>query len=92
MSYKCKNVHDLVRARVLEVGKFIAITGMTVRETGKAFRVSKSTVHKDCRQRLPFIDPELYIEVDKALNTNKAERNIRGGKATKEKYLRFKCL
>lgn len=92
MSYQYKNVHEIVRNRVLKVGEFIAITGTTVREAGLIFGVSKSTIHKDCRKRLPFVNPTLYKEVDKALNINKAERYIRGGAATREKFLRLKCL
>ena len=51
------------------------------------FRVSKSTVHKDVTERLPAIDHTLADEVRTVLNVNKAERHIRGGLATKEKYL-----
>lgn len=92
MAYKYKNVHEIVRSRVLEVGEFIAATGTTVREAGIIFGVCKSTIHRDCRERLPEIDPVLYKEVDKTLNINKEERNIRGGKATREKFLRLKCV
>ena len=62
-------------------------TNATVRETAKKFGISKSTVHKDVAERLEQINPALAAEVRKVLNVNKSERHIRGGLATKEKYL-----
>lgn len=53
----------------------------------KKFGISKSTVHKDCVERLKVINPALAIEVRKVLDVNKQERHIRGGIATREKYL-----
>ena len=58
----------------------------TVRQAAKKFGVSKSTVHKDVSDRLIYINKSLAIEVRKVLDINKAERHIRGGLATKEKY------
>jgi len=51
------------------------------------FGVSKSTVHKDVTERLPRINPELAAKVKRVLDHNKAERHIRGGAATRQKYL-----
>ncbi len=62
----------------------------TVRQTAQKFGVSKSTVHKDVSERLIYINPSLASEVRKVLDVNKAERHIRGGLATKEKYLHKK--
>ena len=59
----------------------------TVRETAKRFGISKSTVHKDLTEKLYKINLLLYNEVMKILQTNKSERHIRGGEATKRKYL-----
>ncbi|WP_274954576.1 sporulation transcriptional regulator SpoIIID, partial [Anaerostipes butyraticus] len=59
----------------------------TVRQTAKIFGVSKSTVHKDVTERLLKINPALAGEARKVLNVNKQERHIRGGFATREKYL-----
>ena len=56
-------------------------------QTAKVFNVSKSTAHKDVTARLMEINPELAREVRKVLDVNKQERHIRGGMATKEKYL-----
>ena len=53
----------------------------------KQFGVSKSTVHKDVAQRLRTIDPPLYRQVKQILEINKAQRHIRGGMATRAKYL-----
>ncbi len=74
--------------RILEEAAFIAETGATVRETAKIFRYSKSTVHKDVSERLIKIDKELYARVKIALQKNLAERHLRGGEATRRKYLR----
>jgi len=77
---------DYMRIRVLETAKYIKETKATVRRAAKVFGVSKSTVHKDMTERLPLINPELAREVKKVLEFNKAERHIRGGRATKKKY------
>lgn len=58
----------------------------TVRAAARRFGVSKSTVHKDLRERLPLFDAELYQQVQVILEENKAERHIRGGLATRKKY------
>ena len=64
--------------------------GATVRETAHFFGTSKSTVHKLVTGRLKQADPSLYTQVRRVLDTNKAERHIRGGQATREKYLHEK--
>ena len=48
--------------------------------------ISKSTVHKDCTERLISINPALAAQTRVVLDLNKSERHIRGGMATKEKY------
>ncbi len=75
-----------IRIRVVEAAEYIASTGATVRTCARRFCVSKSTIHKDMRTRLPLIDPELTKKVDKVLGINRAERHIRGGMATRRKY------
>ena len=72
--------------RTTRLAKYISETGHTVRETAKHFGLSKSTVHKDMTVRLPELDEYLYESVRKILDTNKAERHLRGGLATKNKY------
>ena len=68
-------------------GRYMVQNGATVRGTAHFFGTSKSTVHKLVTGRLKQIDPALYGRVRLVLDTNKAERHIRGGQATKEKYL-----
>ena len=78
---------EYIEERALEIGTYIMESNATVRQTAKKFGVSKSTVHKDVSERLTQINPSLAAEVRKVLDLNKAERHIRGGMATKEKYL-----
>ena len=77
---------DYIEERVLELARYIIDTRSTVRAAAKKFRVSKSTVHKDVTERLLEINPGLASEVKDVLENNKAERHLRGGMATKEKY------
>lgn len=77
---------DYIEERVLELAHYIINTNSTVRSTAKKFRVSKSTVHKDVTERLLEINPGLAAEVKDVLENNKAERHLRGGMATREKY------
>ena len=73
--------------RVIEEGNYIINTGKTVREMALVFNVSKSTVHKDLRERLLEIDTSMYNEVSKILKYHTDIRHIRGGDATKRKFL-----
>lgn len=75
-----------IEQRVLEIANFVLNNNATVRESAKRFGISKSTVHKDITERLPELNKEIYEEVKKVLETNKAERHLRGGEATKQKY------
>ena len=77
-----------IEERAVAVANFIVSSNSTVRETARRFGISKSTVHKDITDRVEKIDPELARSVRKVLEVNKAERHIRGGLATREKYLR----
>ncbi|MBQ3258886.1 MAG: sporulation transcriptional regulator SpoIIID [Clostridia bacterium] len=76
------------QGRAVVLGEYIIETGATVRATAKKFHVSKSTVHKDVSDRLRSVNPQLYQEVRHVLEVNKAQRHIRGGIATREKYRR----
>jgi len=69
------------------VAQYIIEHNATVRQAAKAFGISKSTVHKDVAERLLKINPSLAEEVRKVLDVNLSERHLRGGMATKEKYL-----
>ena len=71
----------------MEIAKYIIENNATVRQTAKQFGISKSTVHKDVTERLPQINPALAKTARTVLDVNKSERHIRGGLATREKYL-----
>ena len=77
---------DYIEERALEIAKYIISSKTTVRDAAKIFGVSKSTVHKDVTERLPKINPVIALQVKEIMDKNKAERHIRGGKATKLKY------
>ncbi len=74
--------------RAVLLGEYIAEHGATVRATAAAFGLSKSTVHKDVSTRLWYQSPALFTQVRAVLARNKAERHLRGGAATREKYSR----
>lgn len=77
---------EYIEERAVDIACYIVENNATVRQAAKAFGVSKSTVHKDCAQRLVQINPRLAAQARAVLDQNKAERHIRGGLATKEKY------
>lgn len=68
-------------------GEYVAEHGVTVRAAATHFGISKSTVHKDLTWRLQKVNPKLFHEVKKVLEINKSERHLRGGEATRKKYL-----
>jgi putative DeoR family transcriptional regulator (stage III sporulation protein D) len=78
---------DYIEERAINIANYIIENNATVRQTAKKFGISKSTVHKDCAERLISINPGLAADVRKVLDINKSERHIRGGMATREKYL-----
>lgn len=75
-----------IEERACELAVYMIETGATVRSAAKYFGISKSTVHKDLSQRLPQYNRRLYEQVRHVLDDNKAQRHIRGGMATREKY------
>lgn len=81
---------DTIDERVCELAVYIIENGATVRRAAQQFGISKSTVHKDLSLRLPKCNKALYKQVRKVLDENKAQRHIRGGQATREKYIRQK--
>ena len=72
--------------RAVRLGEYIVENDSTVRSAAKYFGISKSTIHKDVTVILPDVDRALAGEVKAVLEKNKAERHLRGGQATKEKY------
>ena len=81
---------EYIEDRVLETAQYIIEHKATVRSAAHVFNVSKSTVHKDVHERLYGINRELYRQCRAVLEQNKAERHIRGGMATCEKYRRYR--
>ncbi|MDD3853627.1 MAG: sporulation transcriptional regulator SpoIIID [Syntrophomonadaceae bacterium] len=79
-------MQNYIRKRAVKIAHHIIQTSDTVRQTAEVFGISKSTVHKDVAERLPRIDRLLAGEVKHILEQNKAERHIRGGEATRQKY------
>ena len=77
---------SVVDQRAVKLAEYIIENKTTVRAAAKKFGISKSTVHMDVSKRLKNINPSLYSDVRDILEINKAERHIRGGIATKEKY------
>lgn len=76
------------------IGKYMIEYHSTVRGAAAKFGISKSTVHKDVTNNLKKINPELYLRVKEILEVNKNERHLRGGEATKRKYMntgKLKC-
>jgi putative DeoR family transcriptional regulator (stage III sporulation protein D) len=76
-----------IRQRVLKIADIFLSDRSTVREVAKKVDCSKSTVHKDLTERLPELNQDLYIEVKKLLEYNKSIRHLRGGEATKRRFL-----
>ncbi len=77
---------EIATERAVCLGEYIVETGATVRAAAQKFDVSKSTVHMDVSKRLRRLNPTLHAQVREVLETNKAQRHIRGGMATKAKY------
>lgn len=78
---------DYIEERAIDIANYIIENNATVRQTAGQFGISKSTVHKDVTERLEQINPSLATQARKVLDVNKSERHIRGGMATREKYL-----
>lgn len=75
-----------IEERCIRLGEYLIETQGTVRGVASHFGISKSTVHKDVTQILKGVDLELYNKVKTVLETNKKERHLRGGEATRKKY------
>ena len=75
-----------IEERACRLACYIIENRATVRGAAKKFGISKSTVHKDLSERLPAFNRTLYLQVKQVLDENKAQRHIRGGIATRNKY------
>ena len=83
---------DYIAERVIKEGEYIIASDCTVRAAATYFSISKSTVHKDVTERLLRINPSLAAQARKILDINKSERHIRGGLATKDKYMHERVM
>lgn len=79
-----------IEERAVMLAQYIIEHRTTVRAAAQRFGISKSTVHKDLSERLPTFNRALYLQAKQVLEENKAQRHIRGGMATREKYLHQK--
>ena len=77
------------RERCEVFAQYVIETGATVRKVASKYNISKSTVHKDLTNRLYYVNKGLYNQVKEILERNRAERHIRGGEATRQKYLKY---
>lgn len=73
--------------RCLVIAQYIIEEKATVRAAAKRFGLSKSTIHKDITVTLWRKNSVLANEVKKILENNKMERHLRGGEATRKKYM-----
>ena len=78
------------KERCERIAEYMIENGATVRPCATCFSISKSTVHKDLTGKLYYINRKLYEEAKKILEKNKSERHLRGGEATRQKYIRQK--
>ncbi len=76
-----------IKERCVILGRYLVDNKSTVRAVAGEFGVSKSTVHKDVTQVLKTVDSKLYAQVKEVLDINKQERHLRGGEATRQKYM-----
>lgn len=79
-----------VERRVLKEADYLLKTGKTIREVAKDFHISKSTIHKDLHERLISVNIKKYEEIQKIMNEHIKIRHIKGGEATRKKYLKLK--
>ncbi len=79
-------MQQYIEDRIIELAYYTIEKKATVRETALKYGISKSTVHKDLQDRLPYVNKQLYQAVNEILMMNKSERHIRGGLATRQKY------
>lgn len=80
-------IYETQKERCEALAAYIIEQKATVRQAARVFSVSKSTVHKDITVRLHYLNPALYHAVSEVLAQNKSERHLRGGEATRRKYL-----
>ena len=83
---------DYIEERAIGIANYIIDHNATVRQTAKAFGISKSTVHKDVTERLAQVNPALAKQARGGVGVDIAEGRVRGGRATREKSLRRRWI
>ena len=73
--------------RCEKLAMYMIENNATVRSAASHFGISKSTVHKDVTVILEKENPALCALVREVLEVNKRERHVRGGEATRQKYI-----
>ena len=79
-----------IQERCIMLARHIIETGDTVRNAAKRFGLSKSSVHKDVHERLKYVHPGLFEEVQQVMNFHHQVRHLRGGEATKARWKRIR--
>ena len=83
-------MNEYITKRVINIASYIIESKDTIRNTAIIFNVSKSTVHKDLKERLPHIDIIKYKKIKKIMNEHLQTRHIKGGESTRQLFLRKK--
>lgn len=83
-------MHEPIRNRCLQLAHLLIETNKTVRALADVTGYSKSTIHKDLTERLPYINEQLAAEAKRILADHKATRHLRGGEATRQKWAALK--
>ena len=90
MRLEPEGTSEHLKERCEELARYLIAHQTTVREAAAWFGISKSTVHKDVTERLNHVNPGLFAEVRDLFEKNKSERHLRGGEATRKKYMKIK--
>ena len=80
-------MNEKIITRVTYIADHIIKTKDTIRSTAKIFGISKSTVHKDLKERLIFIDKEKYYKIKKIMQEHIQTRHIKGGESTRQLFI-----
>ena len=79
-------MNEEIEKRVLHEANMIINTKETLRQLARELTVSKSTIHKDMKERLSKIDYDKYLIVKSIFQEHIEQRHINGGISTKQKY------
>ena len=76
--------------RTLKEAELMISTNKTIREIAECLKISKSTVHKDLKERLKEINKSKYAKIQETLKNHLNIRHLNGGEATRKKYAKLK--